>query len=162
MAIECTNCCRDLVRISKLWVQIFKYAPKTAAKGIFRMKIKGIKWTVLKICGCSCIHCTHAIQVPTTRQLSQSDSAQFRPILLSCLNDLKTLINREGWKICKLEVLEIFFIRWKIMSRVENFLKVNKQGGRGWKTFSIMNKWASPFIRDLRVAGGFYDYKYTI
>ena len=28
------------------------------------MKIIGIDWTFLKICGCSCTHCTHAIQVP--------------------------------------------------------------------------------------------------
>ena len=28
------------------------------------MKIKGTKWTSPKICGCSCTHCAHAIQVP--------------------------------------------------------------------------------------------------
>ena len=37
------------------------------------------------------------------------------------------------------------------MSRVENSPKINKRGGGGWKSYPIINKRASPYIRQVRV-----------
>ena len=37
------------------------------------MKTKGIKLNFLKICGCSCTHCTHAIQVPEISKYIRSE-----------------------------------------------------------------------------------------
>ena len=44
-----------------------KIHSKTLKLKYFFMKLKGKKSVFLKICGCSCTHCTHANEAPESR-----------------------------------------------------------------------------------------------